>query len=484
MPGRCGIAPGTKVLLCGLAVLLSACGGGDDDGGGGPSNSLVVTPQILNLADCEADQISATLYDGDGDPVVGATFAYNSTAPGVAIVAGGTVTAVAVGTASVIVTSGQLADTVTVTVAPALNTITINPDSLAVFEGISRLLVPTFLDCHGAVPAGATLTYLSADPLVATYDAGTFTAIDPGTTTLRVSDGTVSDSFKLTVRHTPVLTGSPLVGDRPFGIASSASLAYVTRLDAAAVSAATLPGSAFDPVGFAVGSTPTDVAFSPSGLKAYVTNQGNGTIGVIDVLTSTQIDTIQTVGSPFRVLFNAIGDRAFVTTAAGNVHVINTSTDAIITTVQVQGAPNGMVFSNDNSRLYVSHTNGNVHVLDALTYAPIDTLDLTGPLQDMGMSADGLTLYVADESGFIRYWNLPAGNVALSQPAPAFGLKVSPNKELIYLAGGGTVTLIDAATLEVVSSIIVGGNARRIAFSNDGLTAFVTNEAGYVSVIQ
>ncbi len=393
-------------------------------------------------------------------------------------------TAVSVGSANIIVTSGQLADTVVVTVASAPNTLAINPDSLAVFEGVSRQVLPTFLTCHGGAPVGSPLTYQSNDPLIATYVAGTFTAIDPGTTTLTVTDGTVSDSFKLTVRHTPVLTGSPLVGSRPFGIAASATRAYVTRLDAAAVSAALLPGSAFDPTGFAVGSIPTDVAFSPSGLKAYVTNQGDNTIGVIDVTSATQTDTIQTGGSPLRVLFNVTGDRAFVTTTAGQMHVINTTTDAIIATVPVQGTPNGMVFSNDGSRLYVSHTGGNIHVIDALSYVPTDTLFLGGTLQDIGMSADGLTLYIADENGFIRHWNLVADNVTLSQPIAGFGLKVAPNKHLIYVASGGTVTLIDAASHEVVNSIIVGGNARRIAFSPDGLTAFVANEGGYVSVIQ
>ena len=473
-----------RVFAYGLALALSACGGDDGGGGGGPSSTLVVTPQAINLAECRADTLVATVLDGDGNPV-SAPVTFSSTVNSVTSVSpSGIVTANAVGTASIIVTSGSLKDTIPVTVTAAPNTLSLSPDSLAIFEGISRQLIPTFLDCHGVTPVGAVLTYQSSDPQVATFVSGLVDGVSPGSTVLTISDGTVSDTLDLVVKHVPVVVGSPTLTGRPFGVAASATKAYVTRLDDAAISDADLPSAVFDLVGFTVGSTPTDVAFSPSGLKAYVTNQGDGTIGVIDVVSAAQIDTIQTGTSPFRVIFNTVGDRAFVTTNANQVLVVNTTTDSIISTVSVGGTPNGLVLSNDNSLLYVSHTNGTIHVLNANTYVPVDTIALPGPLQDLGVSADGLTLYVADESGFLRFWNLAANNLALSIPMPAFGLKVSPNKELIYVAGSGTVTLIDASSLEVVNSLTVSGNARRIAIAPDGSVAFVANEGGFVSVIQ
>ena len=55
-------------------------------------------------------------------------------------------------------------------------------------------------------------------------------------------------------------------------------------------------------------------------------------------------------------------------------------------------------------------------------------------------------------------------------------------------ATSGRVLVIDRTTRKIVRKIIhtidVGGKPRRIAFSADGLTAFVANELGWVDVLK
>ena len=68
------------VLLSAASVMVLACGGSDGNDGSGPSNSLQVTPQTLNLADCQVDTLVAVLNDGNGAPIPGATFTFLSNA--------------------------------------------------------------------------------------------------------------------------------------------------------------------------------------------------------------------------------------------------------------------------------------------------------------------------------------------------------------------------------------------------------------------
>lgn len=54
----------------------------------------------------------------------------------------------------------------------------------------------------------------------------------------------------------------------------------------------------------------------------------------------------------------------------------------------------------------------------------------------------------------------------------------------ITLPSSGRVAVVDAASLSLVQTIATGGIPRRIAFSPNGLTAVVANEAGSVDFIR
>ena len=83
---------------------------------------------------------------------------------------------------------------------------------------------------------------------------------------------------------------------RPFGVASSALWTYTTRLDVALVTSIQL-NPFVATLSVPVGHTPTDVAVNPSGTIALVTNQSDGTVGVIDLVSNQQTRTINAGGS-------------------------------------------------------------------------------------------------------------------------------------------------------------------------------------------
>ena len=77
-----------------------------------------------------------------------------------------------------------------------------------------------------------------------------------------------------------------------------------------------------------VGRSPTEVAVSPDGTRAYVTNTGSSTVSVIDTTTNTVIATIRVGERPTQVAVSPDGTLAYVTNTDSNtVSVIDTTTN-------------------------------------------------------------------------------------------------------------------------------------------------------------
>jgi YVTN family beta-propeller protein/VCBS repeat-containing protein len=320
--------------------------------------------------------------------------------------------------------------------------------------------------------------------------------------TVTVSDG--QHSIAVTVTNVPVapaeLAVSPpiVVGGSPVGVAFSpdGDVAYVTDgggfvgysvsvIDTATHTVVdTNPATpAVDPI--VVGGWPQRVAFSPDGSFAYVTNQGSGTVSVIDTATHTVIDADPATpvvdsylvgGAPYGVAFSPDGGFAYVTNANGNtVSVIDTATHTVIDTnpatpavdrISVGSLPYGVAFSPNGGFAYV--TNGGsdtVSVIDTATHTVIDANPATPGVDPIPVAG------------------LP------------YGVAFSPDGDLAYVVNlsGNTVSVIDTATHTVidadpatpgVDAISVGGGPREVAFSPDGSLAYVTNFASdTVSVI-
>ncbi len=78
----------------------------------------------------------------------------------------------------------------------------------------------------------------------------------------------------------------------------------------------------FDPVlvtaTVTVGNQPVGVAVNPAGTFAYVANNSDSTVSVINLATNTVTATIPVGSSPFGVAVNSDGTFAYVTDESGN----------------------------------------------------------------------------------------------------------------------------------------------------------------------
>jgi YVTN family beta-propeller protein len=287
------------------------------------------------------------------------------------------------------------------------------------------------------------------------------------------------------------VTGTTPLDGEPYGVDVSINgTIYATQLAFNQVATSTLASQTINGE-IAVGSTPTGVTFSPDGLTAYVTNQGSGTVGVIDVATNTQVATVATPdgSSPLVVIVSANGKQLFVGTGGTNVYVVNTHTLAVTDQIAVGGAANGFALSPNNKLMFVSSfTSGTVTEFVVKTHAIVQTFNPGGAPQGLTTNKHGTELYVVNEAGFVSLFDIATGTLITTLPLTAggFGAAVTPDDNHLYLTepDAGIVQIVNLKTRALKGTINVGGNPRRVAFSATGNMGVVTNLNGYLSFIQ
>ncbi len=117
--------------------------------------------------------LTAVVRDESGDPIPGLSYAWSSSNPSVATVdVHGTVTAVAEGSARIVVRVVNLMDTATIEVKRVPATIALSPDTIVVTTPDSSVqLATSVLDGGGQPLTDAPLVWMSSDTTVATVSA-------------------------------------------------------------------------------------------------------------------------------------------------------------------------------------------------------------------------------------------------------------------------------------------------------------------------
>jgi uncharacterized protein YjdB len=162
-----------------------------------------VSPDSATLTAIGATRrFTATATDGNGDPVTDATFTWITRDSSIVSVdSTGLATAVGEGNAWIVAKLGDAVDSARILVAVA-TTVEVMPATatLAAFEATQQF-VATARDGAGAIIPGATFTWSSGDPAIATVDAalGVATAVSNGTTTVTAQTGNASGNASVTV---------------------------------------------------------------------------------------------------------------------------------------------------------------------------------------------------------------------------------------------------------------------------------------------
>lgn len=239
------------------------------------------------------------------------------------------------------------------------------------------------------------------------------------------------------------------------------------------------------------GQAPTGVDFAPDGNTAYVTNQLSGNVGVINVATAQQVNTIPIPNgaNPFVVRVSPDGARLFISTNGNIVYIVDTHTLQFIGNVQVGFAPNAFAVNPDGRLIYVSAAfGGTVTEIDMFSGTVLRTFTVGGVPQDMAVTRNGQLLYVANEAGHLDEVTLLTGQVTATIPLAggAFGIGVTPDDAQAYVGipSRGLVQIFNLQSHQLAKSLPVGGNPRRIAFSQLGHIGAVANLNGFVTFVR
>lgn len=155
----------------------------------------------------------------------------------------------------------------------------------------------------------------------------------------------------------------------------------------------------------------------------------------------------------------------------------------LIENVPVSATSFGSALSPDGSRLYVVQAVGTVTVVDTSTRAVVASTVFDGVVfTGVAVSADGSKLYAVDNGTFsVRVLDAVSLEELASLPTGGGSLGVTqrPGTTEIWIANYGSsdeaITIIDSATDTVVGTISGRTGGRDIAFTPDGLRAYMSH---------
>lgn len=191
------------------AVLLGSACGVSDTNAPTPVESVVVTPQALQLVAGTAGALIAEVKDVAGNVLTDRRLVWATADPAIATVSNnGVVTGVSAGTVDIAATSEGKSAVATVTVVPVpprVSSVRIAPDNVYVYVAGGADLVATPYDGQGTAIGGRKAVWTTNNVSVASISqTGRVTGLVPGTAVITAVIDGVAGYANVTVRLVPV----------------------------------------------------------------------------------------------------------------------------------------------------------------------------------------------------------------------------------------------------------------------------------------
>jgi YVTN family beta-propeller protein len=196
------------------------------------------------------------------------------------------------------------------------------------------------------------------------------------------------------------------------------------------------------------------------GTCAYIPNNEESSISVVDISTNHVIATIPVDISPYGVAVSPDGDLVYVACPGGNgrIHVIDANSNTVTGIIDEIYA-NTLAVSPDGSTIYaVSGADGILTSMNADTYEVINETDIGTSPHGIAVTPDGSRIYITSLwEGNIRVIDASNLNVIntidlTGEGSAVYDVKMSPDGSLLYAIGSYALFVIDAKTNSVISS--------------------------------
>ena len=187
------------------------------------------------------------------------------------------------------------------------------------------------------------------------------------------------------------------------------------------------------------------------------------------------------------------GPLAFVSNERdGTITVIDTSTDRVYSTIKVGGRLRGIRLSPDKQKIWVaiSYPSNQSQGEDKIAELDRDGDVLakyeagTDP-ENFAIDDHATRLYIANEdAGTASITDIKANRVIASMPVglEPEGAAISPDGRWVYITSesSSSVSVIDTSTGQVVKQFLVGARPREAVFTSDSARAYISAENGNV----
>ncbi len=198
-------------VQAGSAVISVTCEGQSDSAAITvslvPVGSVSIAPDSTEVTIGGTVQLAATVRDSVGNVLSGRIVEWSSSDSATVTVSGsGLATGVAVGSATIIASSGGKSDSATVIVADVpVSTIEVTPSDIDVYVGGTNQLSAVVRDSAGNALSGRSITWATRDMATATVDStGQVLGVAVGSTTIVATCEGQSDSASVSVVEVPV----------------------------------------------------------------------------------------------------------------------------------------------------------------------------------------------------------------------------------------------------------------------------------------
>jgi YVTN family beta-propeller protein len=254
-----------------------------------------------------------------------------------------------------------------------------------------------------------------------------------------------------------------------------------------------------------VGGSPTGVAVDAKGSYVYVTNFDDDTVSVISIPFYAETTRIPVGNGPVGVAWSAEREILYVANSLDDTVSVLKGT-SVIDTIGVGDNPLGIAVTPDGGYVYVANNgdntvtvistedeDGNEEFTIEETIDPEDLELMEGPY-GVAASTDGYSVYVTNNvSDTVSIIATSSHSIASTIDAEndglgegPLGVAVSPGGTYVYVANNlsQTVSVISTPTNSIITTVDVGAGPWGVDFKNSGDFVYVTNSLdNTVSVI-
>jgi YVTN family beta-propeller protein len=221
---------------------------------------------------------------------------------------------------------------------------------------------------------------------------------------------------------------------------------------------------------------PKGVVVNASNTKAYIADQTNDRVHVIDLQTKTSIATIAVGDAPNSIVINSAGTKIYVTNYVGHsISVIDVATSTVSSTITTGLYPLGIAINPAGTYAYVTNTGSDksISVINLSTNLVETSITLVNNPHKIAINPAGTYAYVTHlDVGKVSIVNLNTNTVSgslITVGGMPRGLAIDPTGTLAFVSNSDddTVSVIDLATNAVIGSpITVGSGPDVIVFNS------------------